>query len=242
MKPGAYTGALLALLILLSTVSCDMFSSRSRSPQVFSVNLSSSRAQLKLQEGKTPLFEVKDLDPFETRPLLAVVPSRGVSLSAVTGSRQTASEWKDPSGIPYNLRLEDGKIYCILVDPQGNATLSALSQEYTNDPKICLLNGISEPLAQLQVAPDFNRNVKIYVQDLPPSQPTEFFSLKPKTVGFFWQTTGQTFTSEFFRLEKDGIPVLQSMESGHLYLFLAANGIPGGMVHGKLWDLTRQDK
>lgn len=233
---------LVVILPFLLVLGCDNFSSKGHLPMVFSVNLSSSKAELRLLESKDPVFEVKGIEPFEARPLMSVKASRGVTLAEVNAENQIIAEWKDPSGVPYNLRLENGKIYCIIVDSQGNASMQTLSQDYVDDPKITVLNGTSEALAQVQVAPDFNKNVKVYVQDLPPSQPTEFFTLKSKSVGFFWQTAGQTFTSEFFRLEKANAPLLQNMENGHFYLLLAANGLPGDGAHGKLWDLTPKEK
>lgn len=225
------------VLLVFSLFSCNRFSSKEHFPMVFSVNLSSAKTEIKLIEGEESLY-TDVLEPFSVHSLVFVKASRNCVLSSTGELEGKPSLWRDPSGEPYNIRLEDGKIYGILIDALLHVSLSVLLQVYGSDPQISILNGTSEPLAQVQVAPDFNKNVKVYVQSISPNQPTEFFSLKPKAVSFFWQTQKQVLTSEYFYLRKENVPLVKQMEVGKFYFFLASNDFPGETTNGQLWDIT----
>lgn len=192
---------------------------------VYALNLSSQTVSLSLVEGEQELVTFASLAPLESRPLTRVAVSDSVVLRSGFGGAEPNSPWTDPSGTPYALRFQPGYLYAIIVDPLGKAALYFLPETYSENPKLCIVNVTGATLAQVQVAPDWAKNVKVYAQDLVPVVPSEFYSLQPKPLGFYWQTLEQTTPGlHTVALDIDGSPVRPTLELNRYYLFLAGDG------------------
>lgn len=214
-----------ALAVLLLLASCSGLSSKSHRPLVFALNLSSGPVSLALVKGDEMLVDIPVLAPLDSSPLKASVDSDGVVLRHGPGGGPPETNWTDPSGTPFSLRLASGRIYAIVVDPSGQASLYGLPETYTDQPKLTVVNVTSGTLSQVQVAPDWGKNVKVYSQDIAPVVPSEFYSFDAKTLGLYWQTQGQIPSgAHVTALDPDGSPLRQVFRNGHYYLFLAGDG------------------
>lgn len=206
-------------------MSCNGLNSKDHAPLVFALNLSSKTVSLSLVAGTTELVTFPSVVPLESRALTKVADVDGAVLLTSAGGTSPTTEWTDPSGTPYSLRLQPGRLYAIVVDPAGKAALYSLPETYSDDPKVSFVNGTSATLSQVQAAPDWAKNVKAYAQDLAPVVPTEFYSLEPKTLGFYWQTLEQTADGgHTVAVGADGAPLRPTLETGRYYLFLAGDG------------------
>lgn len=209
-------------ILILGLVSCNGLSTRNHPPLVFALNLSAEPVTIQLE--KTGVFvEFADILPGDSRPLVKVVESEAVVLRTVTAGREET--WTDPSGTPYALRLQTGHLYAVVVDFLGKAALYSLPETYSEDPKLCVINASETSLSQVHVAPDWGKNIKVYLQDLAPVVPSEFHSIEPKTLGLFWQTMDQRLDNQHTSaLDSNGKPLTVSFEKNRYYLFLAGQG------------------
>lgn len=205
--------------------SCNGLSTKNHPPMVFALNLSPAPVSLTLLRGSEVLAEFAGLAPLESRPLVKVEPSDGAILRQTLAGNPSPVSWTDPSGTPYSLRFQNGQCYAVVVDTRGQAAVYSLPETYSDDPKLCIVNVLPSPLPQVQAAPDWAKNVKVYAQDLVPVVPTEFYSLEPKTLGLYWQTLEQLPKGEHSSVKgPDGLPLRQAFQPGRFYLFLAGNG------------------
>lgn len=220
------TKALAALfLALLALVSCNGLATKNHKPLVFALNLSSEPVSLILSKDARDLAVFANLAPLESRPLTDIPAADGVVLRHGQGLEPATIEWTDPSGTPYNLRFQEGNLYGVVVDAQGHAAVYTLPETFSSQPKLCIVNSTSETLAQVQAAPDWAKNVKVYSQDNVPVVPSEFYSIEPKTLGLYWQTTEQIPKGEHFTAKgADGTPLRATFLEGRYYLFLAGDG------------------
>lgn len=192
---------------------------------VFALNLSAQPTFLALVKDDTVLASFPSVGPLESLPLIKVDVSEGVVLRSGGGDATPGSDWTDPSGTPYSLRFQNGHLYAIVVDPLGHAAVYSLPETYSSDPKLCVVNVTSTTLSQVQAAPDWAKNVKVYAQDVVPVVPSEFYSFEPKTLGLYWQTLGQAPDGlHTVARGADGRPLRPPFETGRYYLFLAGNG------------------
>lgn len=213
------------LVALMALTSCSGLATKSHRPFVFALNLSQTTVSLVLEKDSTKLVEFSNVAPLESRPLTKVAEVDGAVLRHSPGGVSPSTEWTDPSGTPYSLKLQDGGLYAIVVDPQGQAALYTLPETYTNDPKVCLVNSGLVRLAQVQAAPDWAKNVKIYNEDVVPVIPSEFYSIEPKTLGLYWQTLEQVPRGEHTVAKGlDGKPLRQPFLEGRYYLILVPEG------------------
>jgi len=211
---------ILGFFALAALVSCNGLATKDHPPLVYALNLSSTTTSLSLVKGSEVLASFPSVRPMESRPLTTVQVTDGAVLKF---GRDTV--WTDPSGTAYGLRFQPGQIYALVVDPSGKAALYFLPETYSSEPKLCLVNVSSASLPQVQAAPDWAKNVKVYAQDVVPVVPSEFYSLEPKTLGLYWQTLAQMAEGgHTVALGTDGKPLRQSFESGRYYLFLAGDG------------------
>jgi hypothetical protein len=209
----------------LALASCNGLSTKNHPPLVFALNLSSNSVSLVLAKDDVELAVFANLAPLESRRLVKVPVSDGAFLRHGTGLQPATVEWTDPSGTPYGLKLQEGGLYAVIVDAQGQAALYTLPETFSDEPKLCIVNSSSATLSQIQAAPDWAKNVKVYAQDVVPVVPTEFFSVEPKTLGLYWQTLEQTAKGEHVTAKgPDGKPLRQAFLQGHYYLFLAGEG------------------
>ena len=212
-----------AALVMLA--SCSGLSSRAHRPLVFALNLSKAPVSLALVKDSSTLFDIPVLAPLESSPLRAAADQDGVMLRHGPAGGPAETEWTDPSGTPYSLRLQTGRIYAIVVEPSGQASFYALPENYNDQPKVSLVNVTNKTLSQVQVAPDWAKNVKVYSQDVAPVVPSEFYSFEAKTLGLYWQTLDQTNSgAHVTALDAAGEPLRQVFRNGHYYLFLAGDG------------------
>lgn len=213
----------ISFLLLLS--SCSGLTTKDHPPLVFALNLSSETVSLSLVGGDKVLAAFPEVAPLESRPLTKVPVSDGVVLTMIPGEQTAEMPWTDPSGTPYSLRFQTGRLYAIVVDSLGKAALYSLPETYTADPKLCVVNVLPTTLAQVQAAPDWAKNVKVYSQDVAPVVPSEFYSFEPKTLGLYWQTQEQTADgSHTVAIGDDGRPQRPTFEANRYYLFLAGDG------------------
>ena len=213
------------VVALTLLVSCNGLATKNHEPYVFALNLSSVSVSLALEKNEVVLAKFPDLAPMESRPLTRLAPVEGAVLRQGAAGQPTSTSWTDPSGTSYSLRFQPGHLYAIVVDPLGQAALYSLPEIYSTDPKICVVNVASATLSQVQAAPDWAKNVKVYIQDLVPVVPSEFYSLEPKTLGLYWQTLDQaTQGGHETAASPDGKPLRQAFESHRFYLFLAGDG------------------
>jgi len=200
---------------------------------VFALNLSPHPVSLSLAKGDQVLVGFENLASMESRPLARLDAVEGAVLRLETVPGTEPLEWTDPSGTPYQLQFRAGELYAIVVDPQGKAALYSLPETYSDDPKVCIVNGLGRVLSQVQVAPDWAKNVKIYTQDVVPVVPSEFYSVPAKSLGLYWQTVDQTLSGAHETARGfDGKPLRQAFEADHYYLLLA------GATEGVIRDLT----
>lgn len=219
------TPAILLVLTVLTLGSCNGLSTKNHPPMVFALNLSAAPVSLALVRDSGTLVEFASIGPGESRPLTKVQSATGVVLRQGKGGETPSVSWTDPSGTPYNLRFQTGELYALVVDPTGQAAFYALPETYSDDPKLCVVNVLPTTLSQVQAAPDWAKNVKVYAQDLVPVVPSEFYSIEPKTLGLYWQTLDQVSKGDHTTaLGPDGRPLRQTFLSGHSYLFLAGKG------------------
>lgn len=192
---------------------------------VFALNLSSKTVSLSLEGDNEVLVSFLSVGPLESRPLTKLVSAEGVVLKASLEDSGVSTDWTDPSGTPYSLRFQEGHLYAVVVDPRGQAAVYALPETYSQDPKVCIVNATPQTLSQVQVAPDWAKNVKIYAQDMAPVVPTEFYSVEPKVLGLYWQTLEQVGDGAHSAAQgSDGKPLRFSFENDRYYLFLAGEG------------------
>lgn len=211
--------------MLLLLASCSGLSSKSHQPLVFALNLSSAPVSLALVKDGEQLVDIPVLAPLDSSSLKASMEVDGVVLRHGPGGAPPETAWTDPSGTPFSLRLAAGRIYAIVVDPAGQASLYGLPETYTDQPKLTVVNVTATTLSQVQVAPDWGKNVKVYSQDIAPVVPSEFYSFDAKTLGLYWQTLSQIPSgAHVTALDRDGAPLRQVFRNGHYYLFLAGDG------------------
>jgi hypothetical protein len=209
----------------LAFVSCNGLATKNHRPLVFALNLSNEPVSLILSKDSKELAVFANLAPLESRPLTGIATSDGAVLQYGVGSQPATNEWTDPSGTPYSLRFQVGNLYAVVVDTTGHAAVYTLPETFSNDPKICIVNSTSETLAQVQAAPDWGKNVKIYGQDISPVVPSEFYSIEPKTLGLYWQTVEQVSRGAHFTAKgPDGQPLRATFLKERYYLFLAGDG------------------
>lgn len=214
-----------ALVVLVLLTSCSGLSSKSHRPLVFAINLSSAPVSLALARGEDSLVNIPILAPLDSSVLKAMDAEDGVVLKHGTGGAIAETAWTDPSGTPYSFRLVSGRIYAIVVDTTGQASLYSLPETYTEQPKLTVVNVTGRALSQVQVAPDWGKNIKVYSQDLAPVVPSEFYSFDAKALGLYWQTQDQILSgAHVTALDGEGQPLRQVFRNGHYYLFLAGDG------------------
>lgn len=222
MRKSTLSPFLLFLVGLLS--SCGGLATKNHPPLVFALNLSSAPVTLHLMKGDEVLAGFDTLAPQESRPLVRIAEADGVILRQ-TGADGASSEWADPAGSPYSLRFQAGSLYALVVDPLGQAALYALPETYSSDPKLCIVNAGATTLAQVQAAPAWAKNVKVYAQDVAPVVPSEFHSFKAQTLGLYWQTLDQVEDATYVTAAGfDGKPLRTTFEEGRYYVFLAGVG------------------
>jgi hypothetical protein len=215
--------SVLALLVLLA--SCSGLSSKSHRPLVFALNLSAAPVSLALVKGTDMLVDIPLLAPLDSSPMRAVAEEDNIVLRHGAGASPAETDWTDPSGTPYSLRLQSGRIYALVVDTAGQASMYALPETYNDQPKLTVVNVTATTLSQVQVAPDWAKNVKVYTQDLAPIVPSEFYSFEAKTLGLYWQTPDQVNSgAHVTALDPEGQPLREAFRNGHYYLFLAGDG------------------
>ncbi len=215
--------SVLALLLLLA--SCSGLSSKSHRPLVFALNLSPAPVSLALVKGTDMFVDIPLLAPLDSSPLRAVPEDDAVVLRHGPGGSPPETNWTDPSGTPYALRLQSGRIYAIVVDTTGQASMYGLPETYNDQPKLTVVNVTATSLSQVQVAPDWGKNVKVYTQDVAPVVPSEFYSFEAKPMGLYWQTPDQVNSgAHVTALDPEGQPLRQAFRNGHYYLFLAGDG------------------
>lgn len=207
-------------------VSCNGLSTKNHDPYVFAINLSSGPVSLSLVKGDAVFAKFDNMAPMESRPLTRIRTVEGAVLRQGIGDQTPSSNWTDSSGTAYALQFQAGHLYAIVVDPLGQAALYSLRETaYSTDPKLCLLNVTGTSLTQVQAAPDWSKNVKVYAQDLVPMVPSEFYSIEPRTLGLYWQSLDQVGSAGYVpAMGLDGKPLRQTFESGRIYLFLAGDG------------------
>ena len=228
----------LLLGVLVTLTSCGSFSAP-HTALIFALNLSPNPCEIQVLEGETVIADFQDVQPFVAHPLIPVTADRSVSLKVIF-SNGKVSVWSDSSGRPYDVRLTaSNNLWAALISTNGQSSLIAVHQNLTNKPKISFINTTPTPLAQVELAPDFNKNIKIYLQNLPPDQPSDFSSTDPRPLPIFWQTVGQNYTGDFFQIESpSGSPVLQEFLPGHYYLALLGNKVGVDNVHGNIQDIS----
>jgi len=171
------------------------------------------------------LAKFPNLAPMESRPLSRLPAVEGAVLRQGLGDQPASSNWTDPSGTAYALRFQPGQFYAIVVDPLGQAALYSLPETYSTDPKVCVINVTGTFLSQVQAAPDWSKNIKVYAQDVVPMVPSEFYSIEPKTLGLYWQTLDQVKDGGYITAQDaEGKPLRQVFEPRRFYLFLAGDG------------------
>ena len=208
---------------MIVLASCNGLTTKDHPPLVYALNLSPDSISLALVKGDSVLATFPSVGPLESRPLTRVDNVDGAVLRFDRSG--SATDWTDPSGTPYSLRFQPGRLYAIVVDPNGKAAVYSLPENYSSDPKLCIVNVTSSNLSQVQAAPDWAKNVKVYAQDVVPVVPSEFYSFEPKTLGLYWQNSEQTpDNAHTAALGPDGKPLRQSFESHRYYLFLAGDG------------------
>jgi hypothetical protein len=221
-KSSQFVALVLALWLLAS---CNGLATKNHDPFVFALNLSSASVSLALEKNEVVLAKFLNLTPMESRPLTRLEPIDGAVLRQGVGDQPAGTSWTDPSGTAYSLRFQTGHLYAIVVDPSGQAALYTLPETYSTDPKVCIVNVTGNTLSQVQAAPDWSKNVKVYAQDLVPVVPSEFYSIEPKTLGLYWQRIDQINQGGYISsLGPDGKPLRQIFEAGRFYLFLAGDG------------------
>jgi hypothetical protein len=215
--------SVLAVLVLLA--SCSGLSSKSHRPLVFALNLSAAPVSLALVKGTDMLVDVPLLASLDSSPLRSAPEEDAVVLRHGQGGSPAETDWTDPSGTPYSLRLQAGRIYALVVDRTGQASMYTLPETYSDLPKLTVVNVLATTLSQVQVAPDWGKNVKVYSQDVAPIVPSEFYSLEAKTLGLYWQTPDQVSSgAHVTALDPSGQPLRAMFHNGHYYLFLAGDG------------------
>ena len=213
------------ILLLLSLGSCSDLATKNHPPLVFALNLSPVSVSLALVHEGAVLVDFSNLAPMESQRFTRIEASNDVVLRQGAGGQAPVNEWTDPSGTPYALRFQEGHLYAVIVDPKGQAALYSLPETYSSDPKIGIVNVTDRTLAQVQAAPDWAKNVKLYAQDLVPVVPSEFYSVEPKVLGMYWQTLAQAGSgAHTTALDALGKPLRQTFEPNHYYLFLAGDG------------------
>ncbi|NNM67417.1 MAG: hypothetical protein HKM06_05355 [Spirochaetales bacterium] len=229
---------LLLLGFLATLTSCGSFTP-AHTALIFALNLSPTPCEIQVLERGTVIADFQDVQPFIAHPLIPVTADRSVSLKVIFNNGKS-SVWSDTSGHPYDVRLTaSNNLWAALIASNGQGSLIAVHQNLNNKPKICFINTTPTPLAQVELAPDFNKNIKIYLQNLLPDQPSDFASMDPRPLPIFWQTIGQNYTGDFFQLESPkGGPVLQDFLPGHYYLALLGNKAGGDNIHGNLQDIS----
>lgn len=217
--------ALTSLILTLVLSSCGVLGTAAHPPLVFALNLSSQTVSVELVHDSLVSTEFKSLLPMESRPLVKVDAETKVVLRQSSSDASGWSEWTDPSGLPYSFDLRAGHSYSIVINAEGKAAFYEQSETYSNDPKLCVVNVTLANLSQVQAAPAWAKNVKMYTQDVVPEIPSEFYSVPERTLGLYWQTIDQVATGEFkTALGLDGSPLRMKFEIGRTYLFLAGNG------------------
>jgi hypothetical protein len=224
---------------LLTTLSsCGSFST-AHTALIFALNLSPTPCEIQVLEKETVIADFQEVQPLIAHPLIPVTAERFVSLKVISNNGKV-SIWSDSSGQPYDVRLtRSNNLWVALISPNGQGSLIAVHQDLTDKPKICFINTTPTSLAQVELAPDFNKNIKIYLQNLPPNQPSDFSSTDPRPLPIYWQTIGQNYTGDFFQIESpSGGPALQEFLPGHYYLALLGNKAGGTNVHGSIQDIS----
>jgi len=192
---------------------------------VFALNLSQSPVSLSLVRGDQTELAFVDLAGNESRALTVIAEGDGVVLRQKAAGTESPAVWSDPSGAPYLLRFQTGSLYAVIVDPLGQAAVYNLPETYRSDPKLCIINDTGSTLSQVQAAPAWAKNVKVYAQDVVPVVPSEFYSLDAKTLGLYWQTLDQVASGDYNTASGlDGKPLRLTFEPRRYYLFLAGSG------------------
>src|SRR5262249_39612074 len=98
--------SVLAVLALLA--SCSGLSSKAHRPLIFALNLSTGPVSLALVKGSEPLVDIPILAPLDSSTLRSGPDEDGVVLRHGSGGGPAETEWRDPSGTAYSLRLQTG--------------------------------------------------------------------------------------------------------------------------------------
>ncbi len=217
--------------------SCGVFNAGQK-PLVFAVNLSPHPVDIQITEDGHTVAQFQSLGTNDVRPMIPISVTGEVSLRILTPSQPPIS-WTDQSGTPYTLHLSARDTYAAVVDPQGHPALMTVHRDTSPHPKLSLINVTSGTLAQIEVAPDFNKNIKAYLQNVPPNQPAEFSSLPSRPLAIFWQTAGQNFTGDYFSVQDArGRPLFTHFADNHFYLALLGNNLNPQEKHGLIQDIT----
>ncbi len=229
------TACLTALIVLVPA--CGVFTGGQK-PLVFAVNLSSHPVDIQITEDDHTVAQFQALGTNEVHPMIPINVTREVSLRVLSPG-QPPVLWTDQSGLSYTLRLSNRDTYAAVVDPEGHPALMTVHRDNSPLPKLSFINVTTGSLAQVEVAPDFNKNIKAYLQNVPPNQPAEFTPLPSRPLAVFWQTTGQNFTGDYFSIQNaQGRPLLTPFENNHFYLALLGNNLNSQEKHGLIQDIT----
>lgn len=228
--------ACLAVLFVL-VPSCGVFTTGQK-PLVFAVNLSPQPVDIQIIEDGHTVAQFQSLGTNDIRPMIPISVTHEVSLRVLSPG-QPPVLWTDHSGLSYTVRLSRRATYAAVVDPQGRPALITVHRDNSPMPKLSFINVTSGPLAQVEVAPDFNKNIKAYLQNVPPNQPAEFAPLPSRPLAVFWQTAGQNFTGDYFSIQNaQGRPLMTSFADNHFYLALLGNNLSSQEKHGLIQDIT----
>lgn len=170
-------------------------------PTVFAVNLSDLPMDLCLGNPAAPLHLISGLEPGKTRGLEAVPVANEVNLYWKNSKDSIWTEWRNEENKPFEVDFRVGRTHAIVVRTGGKASLQILSEQYSGDPKLTILNDTGQTISQVQVGRELDTNVRAYAQELPPAKLTLLYSLPPGTWKIFWRMAGVEAFPEFNTLE-----------------------------------------
>jgi hypothetical protein len=108
--------------------------------------------------------------------------------------------WQKGNGKPVFVPVEEGNIYCVLMQDDGTINYFILNDDSGEGARIAFLNATKNPVEKMEIGEYWNKGTVAMAENLNSYVITNFVLAEPGDYGMFYKLTGR---DTFFTLEGD---------------------------------------
>ena len=223
----------IGIVVVLSLIAAFLHAQSPRTGLIYSLNLGTSKADIRLGEEKSPAYTQRGIQSLVPLPMNEIAPATQLKLYVKPSG---SSAWQVIKGTSEGdfeqVRLHDieaGHVYCVLINSSDQGVSAALKDctAESNGPKIQLVNGAKSPI-QIEVGTDKGNGEGLEPSGYTgPSDVSPFYSLKTRgTYGVFFGSFLWEEDKKFFYSAKEdpSRPAMIAFQDGAYYAAVARIG------------------